>query len=83
MWGDFPGGPVVKNPTLSMRDAGSIPGQGTKIPHAMEETSLSATTTEPACLNTEQLENLCTSTKDPACRNEDPMQPNKYYKKKI
>ena len=62
---------------------GLISGQGTKIPHAMEETSLRATMTEPACLNTEQLENLCTSTKDPTCRNEDPMQPNKCYKKKI
>ena len=39
MSGDFPGGPVVKNPTLSMRGAGSIPGQGTKIPHAMEQLS--------------------------------------------
>ena len=32
--GDFPGGPVVKNPPCNAGDAGSIPGQGTKIPHA-------------------------------------------------
>ena len=32
--GDFPGGPVVKNPPCHAGDAGSIPGQGTKIPHA-------------------------------------------------
>ena len=32
--GDFPGGPVVKNPSSNAGDAGSIPGQGTKIPHA-------------------------------------------------
>ena len=31
---DFPGGPVVKNPPYNAGDVGSIPGQGTKIPHA-------------------------------------------------
>ena len=31
---DFPGGPVVKNPCSNAGDEGSIPGQGTKIPHA-------------------------------------------------
>ena len=31
---DFPGGPVVKNLPSSAGDVGSIPGQGTKIPHA-------------------------------------------------
>ena len=31
---------MVKNPTFSVRDAGSIPGQGTKIPHTMEQLSL-------------------------------------------
>ena len=30
---DFPGGPVVKNSPCNAGDAGSIPGQGTKIPH--------------------------------------------------
>ena len=44
---NFPGGPVVKNLPFSARDAGSIPGQGTKIPHASEQ--LSAATTEAAC----------------------------------
>ena len=29
--GDFPGGPVVKNPPSNAGDNGSIPGQGTKI----------------------------------------------------
>ena len=74
---------MVKNPHCNVEDAGLISGQGTKIPHAMEKTNLRASTTEHACLNTEQLENLCTSTKHPACHHEDPMQPNKYYKKKI
>ena len=30
--GDFPGGPVVKNPSCNAGDMGSVPGQGTKIP---------------------------------------------------
>ena len=33
---DFPGGPVVKNPPCNAGDVGSIPGQGTKILHAVE-----------------------------------------------
>ena len=31
---DYPGSPVVKNPSSNAGDVGSIPGQGTKIPHA-------------------------------------------------
>ena len=34
--GDFPGGPVVKNSPCNARDAGFIPGQGTKIPPAKQ-----------------------------------------------
>ena len=30
---DFPGGPVVKNPPSNAGDMGSVPGQGTEIPH--------------------------------------------------
>ena len=48
---DFPGGPGVKNPPSNAEDVGLIPGQGTKIPHAAEQLSLSATTTELVCLN--------------------------------
>ena len=33
---DFHGGPVVKNPACNTRDSGSIPGWGTKIPHARQ-----------------------------------------------
>ena len=43
---DFPGGPMVKNPPSNARDAGSIPGWGTKIPHAVGQLSPCATTTE-------------------------------------
>ena len=39
---------MVKNPPSNAGDAGSIPGQGTKIPHAAGQLSPSATTTEPA-----------------------------------
>ena len=42
-----PGGAVVKNLPANAGDAGSSPGQGTKIPHAMEQLSPCATTTEP------------------------------------
>ena len=44
--GDFPGGPVVKNPPSNAGDAGSIPGWGTKIPHALGQLSVGATTIE-------------------------------------
>ena len=37
--GDFSGGPVVKNPLSNAGDAGSIPGQGTKIPYARGQLS--------------------------------------------
>ena len=47
VYGDFPGGPVVKNPSANAGDVGLIPGQGTRIPHAAEELKLCATTTEP------------------------------------
>ena len=36
---DFPGGPVVKNPPSNAGDAGSIHGQGTKIPRAAGQLS--------------------------------------------
>ena len=33
--GDFPGGPVVKNPPTDAGDVGLIPAPGTKIPRAV------------------------------------------------
>ena len=48
---DFPGGPVVKNLTYNAGDSGSIPGQGTKVPHAAGQLSQHATTADLACLN--------------------------------
>ena len=43
---DFPGSPVVKNPPCNAGNAGVIPGQGTKIPHAVEQLNTHALTTE-------------------------------------
>ena len=37
---DEPGGPVVKNSPSNAADEGSVPGQGTKIPHAPGQLSL-------------------------------------------
>ena len=34
---DFPYGPVVKNPPSKAGDAGSTPGQGSKIPRTVEQ----------------------------------------------
>ena len=48
---DFPGGPVVKNLPSNAGDTGSIPGQGTRISHAMGKQRLCATATEPTCPN--------------------------------
>ena len=68
--GDFPGGPVVKNPPANVRDEGLIPGQGTKIPHAMGQLSPCGTATEPTHSGAlgPQLEG-CLSTKNPECHN--------------
>ena len=43
----FPGGPEVKNLPAKAGDTGSIPGPGTKIPHAVEQLRPDSTTTEP------------------------------------
>ena len=44
------GGSVVKNPPCNVGDAGLIPGQGTKIPHATGHLSPHATTIEASVL---------------------------------
>ena len=46
LW-DFPGGPVVKSLPCNAGDMSSIPGQGTKTPHAQEQLSPYAATAEP------------------------------------
>ena len=47
MYWDFPGGPVVRNPPCNAGDTGSIPGRGTKIPHAARQLSSRTSTREP------------------------------------
>ena len=49
--GDFPGGPVVKNPPSNAGDTSSIPDQGTKIPYAKGQLSPPRGTTEPMSHN--------------------------------
>ena len=49
---DFPGGPVVKTLLSNAGHMGSIPGQRTKIPHAMGQLSLCTATREKStCCN--------------------------------
>ena len=48
---DFPCGLVVKNVPFRAGDGGSIPGRGTKIPHATGRLSLHTATTEPTHCN--------------------------------
>ena len=44
--GNSSGGPEVKNSPSSAGDVGSIPGRGTKIPHATGQPSLHVTARE-------------------------------------
>ena len=44
-----PGGPLVKNPPSNQWDKASIPGCGTKIPHAAEPLSPHTTIKKPEC----------------------------------
>ena len=45
--GDFPGGPMVRNPPANAEDMGSIPGLWSeKIPHVWEQLSLSIANAE-------------------------------------
>ena len=46
-WGGFLNDPVFKNPPCNAGHAGSILGQGTKIPHAIEQLSPYTATAEP------------------------------------
>ena len=65
---DLLGGPGVKNPPSNAGDAGFVPGQGTKIPHAsgqrspcaIARKSLHATMKTQRCKKTNKRENrLC------------------------
>ena len=58
---DVLGCPEVKNLSFNIGDMGLIPGWGTKIPHALEQLSLPAATTDLK----PQLESLFNATKSP------------------
>ena len=53
---DFPNVPVVKNPSSNAGDKGSIPGWGTKIPHATGQINPRATTREKLMHHSEEHE---------------------------
>ena len=61
---------VQCNEPCNAGDMGSIPGQGTKIPHAEGQRSPHTTITEPTC----HTWRLCATTKDITGHNEDPAQ---------
>ena len=50
---DFPGGPVVKTPSSSVGDVGLIPGQRSKISHAVKQLSLEPQLLSPCAATTE------------------------------
>ena len=64
----FPGGPVIKNLPLNAGNVDSIPGWGTRFPHAMGQLSLYTATT---IAHTPQLKRSLSTTPmiDPACCN--------------
>ena len=51
---DFPGGPGAKNLPSNAGDVGLIPGQGTKIPHAVVQVCLSVATRDVCVLQLEK-----------------------------
>ena len=51
LYRDFSGGPVVKNLPYNAGNTSSIPGRGTKIPHATGQLSLRAAAKKPVCGN--------------------------------
>ena len=63
---------MAKNPPSNAGDAGSIPGQGTKIPRAMGQLSPRATTTDPAHsgAHAPQRESLSAAATETTCLNE-------------
>ena len=48
---DFPDNPVFKSLPSNAGDTGSIPDQGTKIPHVAGQLSPHATMKDPVCSN--------------------------------
>jgi len=63
-WQDFPGGPMVKNPPSNGGNMGLVSGWGTinKIPQAIRQLSLQATTREKS-MHCNEGKILCATTK--------------------
>ena len=64
---------MVKNPPCNAGESGSIPGWGTKIPHAEGQLSQTATTMEAAHHNSESVchnERSHTTQRDPSVATE-------------
>ena len=66
---DFPSNPVVKSPPSNAGVTGSIPGRGTKIPHAVGQLSPHAATTEPVYSRAPALQEKCTTVKTEGSQN--------------
>ena len=73
---DFPNGPMVKDPPGNAGDAGWTPGLGTKTPHATEQLSPCAPTTEACAFRSPR-----TTTTEFVCCNSGSTQTNKYLNK--
>ena len=75
---------MVKNPPPNVGDSGSVSGRGAKVPRALEQLSLGATTSEPercrVCASQPE-EAVCSIAGEACCGqeptycNEDPAQP--------
>ena len=68
--GRVPGGPVAENPHSDAGDASSIPGWGTKTPHAAGQLSPRAAATEPELAGARRPQ-----PKKPMSHSKDPAQP--------
>ena len=77
--GDFPAGPVVQTLPSDVAHVGLTPGWGTKIPHAVGQLSLSATSREG---RVPQPEKLVPRNEEPACCHEVKAQSSHNWKKK-
>ena len=63
---------MVKNLPCSAGDTGSLPGRGTKIPHAMGQLSLCVATTEQLSPNTTTTEPAGPGARSPQLERKDP-----------
>ena len=60
IWGDFPGGAMVKHPPWNAGDTSSTPDPGTNLPHAAGQTACAL---QPKILH-DATKSLCAPTKN-------------------